>query len=69
MRHILMHLLLKRMQVSIFNVYSSHLRRNFNNKSSDMNHVAANFAINKIYFSHLYKKSPSLTDLSQHPVI
>lgn len=50
-----MHLLLKWMQVSIFNIYSSHLRRNFSNESSDGNHVTANFAINKIYFSHVYK--------------
>lgn len=64
-----MHLLLKRMQVSTVNVYSSHLRRNFNNKSSDLNHVTANLAINRMYFSHVYKKSPSLTDLSQHQVI
>lgn len=49
-----MHLLLKWMQVSIFNVYSTHLRRNFSNKSSDVNHTTANFAINTIYFSHVF---------------
>lgn len=55
MRHTLMHLLLKRMQVIIFNIYSSHLRRNFSNKSNDVNHMTANFAINRIYFAHVYK--------------
>lgn len=61
-----MHLLLKWMQVSIFNIYSSHLRRNFSNKSRDVNHVTANIAINRIYFSYVYKKPLSLTDLSQY---
>lgn len=50
-----MHLLLKRMQVSIFNVYSSHVRRNFSNKSNDVNHMTANFAINRLYFPQVYK--------------
>lgn len=44
---------------------SYQLKRNFSNSSSDVNHVMLNFAITRIYFSHVHKKL-SLTDLRGH---
>lgn len=52
--HTLMHLLLQGMQVSIFNVYSSQLRRNFSNESSDVNHVTSIEYIFPMYIKKCY---------------